>query len=181
MAISSKKISGFKELKSLSGDEYLMVAFNNRSYKVKTSLFTSDIISDIEQNLAKGDGAQSTITIKMGDGRSFNFFVKNGSKGSKGETGDTGAKGQTGNAGIALYNTDFDDRVIDSLDGTDNEGNVLEDNELTSYALSAKQGYNLNNMLEALAEEYISQDEYDERVINNTIYPNTKYFIIEED
>jgi len=180
MAISSKKISGFSERTSLTGDEYLMVAFNNRSYKVKTSLFTSDIISSITQNVAKGDDKTSTITITTGDGRDYSFYVKNGSKGSKGETGDTGIKGQTGNAGIALYNTDFDDRVIDSLDGTDKEGNLLDDNELTSYALSAMQGYNLNNKLEALAEEYITQDEYDERVIANTIYPNVKYFIIDE-
>ena len=44
MAINSKKISGFRELSKLDGDEYLMVAFNNRSYKVRTSLFTSDTI-----------------------------------------------------------------------------------------------------------------------------------------
>ena len=59
MAISSKKISGFRELTELSGDEYIMVAFNNRSYKVKTSLFTSDIIESIEQSIERGDGASS--------------------------------------------------------------------------------------------------------------------------
>ena len=55
MAISSRKISGLKELSNLSGDEFLMVAFNNRSYKVKTSLFTSDIIESIEQDVRETD------------------------------------------------------------------------------------------------------------------------------
>ena len=178
MAISSKKISGFRELQTLSGDEYLMVAFNNRSYKVKTSLFTSDIIRSIDQKVVTGDEAANTITITTGNGQEYVFTVKNGAKGS---TGATGAKGETGNTGIALYNTDFDDRVINTLDGTDNEGNLLEDDELTSYALSAMQGYVLNNKLDSLAEEYISQDEYDERVRTNNISANTKYFIIDED
>lgn len=181
MAISSKKISGFRELQTLSGDEYLMVAFNNRSYKVKTSLFTSDIIRSIDQKIVTGDEAANTITITTGNGQQYVFTVKNGAKGSTGATGATGAKGETGNTGIALYNTDFDDRVINTLDGTDNEGNLLEDDELTSYALSAMQGYVLNNKLDSLAEEYISQDEYDERVRTNNISANTKYFIIDED
>ena len=50
MAISSRKISSFPERSSLNGDEYLMVAFDNRSYKVKTSLFTSDIIESIKKS-----------------------------------------------------------------------------------------------------------------------------------
>lgn len=181
MAISSKKISGFKELSNLSGDEYLMVALNNRSYKVKTSLFTSDIIESIEQDVKKGDGASSPITIKTKAGDEYVFYVKNGQKGSTGDDGSKGKKGETGNTGIALYNTDFEDRILDSLDGTDSEGNVLGNDELTSYALSAKQGTVLNDKLELLAEEYITQEEYDERVGTNKIYPNVKYFIIEEE
>jgi len=180
MAISSRKISGLKELSNLSGEEYLMVAFNNRSYKVKTSLFTSDIIESIEQDVKTGDGASSPITIKTKGGDEYVFYVKNGQKGSTGDTGKQGAKGETGNAGIALYNTDFEDRIIDALDGTDGEGNVLEDDELTSYALSANQGTILNGKLELLAEEYLSQEQYDEKVRKNQIYPNVKYFITEE-
>ncbi len=181
MAISSKKISGFRELTELSGDEYIMVAFNNRSYKVKTSLFTSDIIESIEQSIERGDGASSPIKIKTKAGDEYVFSVRNGLKGSTGDTGKQGKKGETGNTGIALYNTDFDDRILDTLDGTDGEGNNLSNDELTSYALSAKQGTVLNNKLELLAEEYLSQEEYDARVSNNQIYPNVKYFIISEE
>ena len=180
MAISSKKISGFRELTELSGDEYLMVAYNNRSYKVKTSLFTSDIIDSIEQEIHTGDGAQSPITIKTKSGDTYTFYVTNGKKGSTGEDGKQGKKGETGNAGIALYNTDFEDKIVDSLDGTDKEGNELTDEELISSALSAKQGTVLNNKLELLTEEYITQEEYDERVGTNKIYSNVKYFIIDE-
>ena len=180
MAINSKKISGFRELTELNGDEYLMVAFNNRSYKVKTSLFTSDIIESIEQDVKTGDEALSPITITTKSGDIYTFYVKNGKKGSTGEDGKQGKKGETGDAGIALYNTDFEDRIIDSLDGTDKEGNELTDEELVSSALSAKQGTVLNNKLELLTEEYITQEEYDERVGTNKIYSNVKYFIIDE-
>jgi len=181
MAISSKKISGFRELTKLNGEEYLMVAFNNRSYKVKTSLFTSDIIESIEQSVVKGDGASSPIKIKTRAGEQYTFYVKNGQKGSEGDPGEDGKKGQTGNAGIALYNTDFDDRILNTLDGTDGEGNDLSNDELTSYALSAMQGTVLNDKLELLAEEYLSQEEYDIRVNMNQIYPNVKYFIISDE
>ena len=174
MAISSKKISGFRELTELNGDEYLMVAFKNRSYKVQTSLFTSDIIESIEQDIKTGDGVASPITIKTKSGDEYTFYVKNGIKGS------TGKKGEAGNAGIALYNTDFEDKIVDALDGTDGEGNELTDDELVSSALSAKQGTVLNNKLELLTEEYITQEEFDERVGTNQIYSNVKYFIIDE-
>lgn len=180
MAISSRKISGLKELSNLSGDEFLMVAFNNRSYKVKTSLFTSDIIESIEQDVKTGDGASSPITIKTKAGDEYVFYVKNGLKGKDGDPGKQGKKGETGNTGIALYNTDFEDRILDSLDGTDDAGNVLADDELTSYALSANQGTILNGKLELLAEEYLSQEQYDEKLRKNEIYPNVKYFIIED-
>ena len=180
MAISSKKISGFRELTELNGDEYLMVAFKNRSYKVQTSLFTSDIIESIEQDIKTGDGVASPITIKTKSGDEYTFYVKNGIKGSTGDDGKPGKKGEAGNAGIALYNTDFEDKIVDALDGTDGEGNELTDDELVSSALSAKQGTVLNNKLELLTEEYITQEEFDERVGTNQISSNVKYFIIDE-
>ena len=77
MAISSRKISSFAERTQLDGSEYLMVAFNNRSYKVKTSLFTSDMIDSITQQVARGDGESSRITITTSGGESFDFFVRN--------------------------------------------------------------------------------------------------------
>ena len=182
MAINSKKISGFREITSLTGDEYLMVAYNNRSYKVKASLFTSDIIESIDQTVKTGDDASSPIKITTSGGDVYTFYVRNGSKGSKGDPGEDGEVGEMGNAGLAIYNNaDFEDRIIDSLDGTDNEGNVLEDTELTSYALSAKQGTVLNTKLEALAEEYLTQEEYDEKLADNKILAGTKYFIIESE
>lgn len=180
MAISSKKISGFRELTELNGEEYLMVAFNNRSYKVKTSLFTSDIIESIEQDVKKGDGESSPITIKTKAGATYTFYVKNGLKGSTGDEGKQGKKGETGDAGVALYNTDFEDKIIDAVDGTDGKGNDMTENELVNSALSARQGAYLNDKLELLAEEYISQEEFDERLGTNKIYANVKYFIIDE-
>lgn len=180
MALSSRKISGFRELPTLTGDEYLMVAFNNHSYKVKTSLFTSDIIESINQKIVKGDGATSTITITTSAGATYSFDIINGQKGSEGNQGPQGKKGETGNAGLAIYNTELEDIIIDSVDGTNKEGKEISDEELTSYVLSARQGYLLNNKLEALNEVYISQEEYDEILAAEQIDPGMKYFIIEE-
>jgi len=181
MAINSKKISGFRELSKLDGDEYLMVAFNNRSYKVRTSLFTSDTIKSIKQTVKTGDGEASNIVIETNDGNTNTFTVRNGFRGQTGYTGNVGGKGETGNAGIALYNTSLDDRIIDAVDGTDGNGVILSDDTLTTYALSARQGAGLNNMLVQLAEEYLTQDEYDELVASNGVKSNVKYFILEEE
>ena len=180
MALNSKKISTLRDRTEITGDEYLMVAFNDRSYKVKTSLLLSDIITNIEQKTVKGDGAESPITITLGNGSTHTFYVKNGLKGSDGKEGPRGKKGETGNAGLALYNTDFEDIILDNLEGVNKENEKLSDEELTSYALSAKQGSVLNNKLEALAEEYLTQDQYDELLSLNKIDANTKYFIMEE-
>ena len=182
MAISSRKISSFAEKTSLSGDEYLMVAFDNKSYKVKTSLFTSDIISSITQKVNKGDGAESPITITTSGGDTYVFYVKNGQKGSTGDTGKTGPQGLQGNAGIALYNTDAADMILNSLDGK-KDGVQLSDSELTTYGLSALQGTILQSQLDLLKEEYITQEEFDERANSNPIGldANTKYFIIDEE
>lgn len=182
MALSSRKISGLLEYKeALTGDEFLMVAFNNRSYKIKTSVFTSDIINNISQQVVKGDDKYSTITISTSGGDKYTFLVKNGSKGSEGKQGPQGKKGQTGNAGLAIYNTELEDIIIDNVAGVDNSGNEMSDDELTAYALSARQGYLLNNKLDSLAEEYITQDEYDERLSMNKINAAVKYFIVEDE
>lgn len=181
MAISSRKISGFQERTALTGDEYLMVAFNNRSYKIKASLFTSDIIKSIDQKVVTGDGKDNPITITTSDGREYKFSVKNGSKGTQGIEGQRGADGEEGNAGLPLFNNvELEDIIIDKVDGTDNEGNSLTDHELTQYALSANQGYLLNNKLKDLEEYYITQREYDDLVASKTgISQHAKYFIIE--
>ena len=180
MALSSRKISTLQTRESLNGDEYLMVAFNNKSYKVRTSLFISDIISSIDQQVVKGDSAASPITITTSDGEKRTFYVRNGATGSTGKEGPKGKKGETGNAGVALYNTDFEDIILDNLDGLNSENERMSDEELTSYALSAEQGSVLNTKLEALAEEYLTQDEYDERLSLNKIDANIKYFIMED-
>lgn len=182
MAISSRKISSFPERSSLNGDEYLMVAFDNRSYKVKTSLFTSDIIESITQKVNRGDGVESPITIKTSGGDTYVFNVRNGLKGTTGDTGGQGKQGLQGNAGVAVYNTDVEDIILDSLDGK-KDGVQLSDRQLTTYGLSARQGAKLQDQLDLLAEEYITQDEYDRRAnaTPSQIEANVKYFIIEAD
>ena len=182
MAISSRKISSFPERNTLNGEEYLMVAFDNRSYKVKTSLFTSDIIESITQKVNRGDGVESPITIKTAGGDTYVFNVRNGLKGSTGDTGGQGPQGLQGNAGVALYNTDVEDIILDSLDGK-KDGVALTDKQLTGYGLSARQGTILQDQLDLLAEEYITQEEYDRRAnaVPSEIEANVKYFIIESE
>lgn len=181
MAINTKKISALTELNDLSGDEYLMVAKNNRSYKAKSSLFTSDRIKSITQTNKEGDGVENTITITTSDGSKYDFIVRNGYKGSTGDTGKTGAKGETGNSGIVLYHTDTVDNIYNRLDGLDENEAIVPDDELATMILSALQGNILNGKLKELEEEYITQEDYDARVENGQIFDNVKYFIVEEE
>ena len=186
MAINSRRISALTELNSLSGDEYLVVAYNNRSYKIKTSLFTSNMISDISQEVVEGDSAVSPIIITTNDGASYRFSVKNGNKGSDGDQGKPGDQGPQGDGGVLFVaNTleDLEELVLDNLEGVDKNGEKLSDEELTNKALNALQGSILNGKLDKLKEEYLTQDEYDERLNANPsqIDPDVKYFIIEEE
>lgn len=178
MAINTRKISGLPELVELSGSEYLMVSNNNKSYKVKTSLLTSDIIKSIEQELVQGDGKDNPITITTSSGDVYQFSIKNGLKGSTGATGKKGEKGEKGNSGVALTNVDTEDvinLIVDSLNG---DGHT--DEELAEMILSAKQGAILNTKLDKLKEVFCTQDQFDTWVEEGKIDDTTKYFIIEE-
>ena len=182
MAINTKKISGLQTLTTLTGDEYLMVAYNNRSYKVPTSLLTSDIIESITQTVVTGDEKESPIVIKMANGDVYNFSVRNGKQGKEGNKGKQGDKGETGDTAVALYNTDVADLILDTLNGKSVDGKIIYSaDELTKLVLSARQGAYLNEKVEALAEEYPTQDEYDEMLAEGKIDPNTKYFIVSEE
>lgn len=180
MAINTRKISGLAELSEITGSEYIMLAKNNRSYKAKAELFTSDKINSIEQTTAKGDDAISYINIATSAGENYTFTVKNGSKGSDGKIGKTGLKGETGDSGVILYNTDMADIIVDNLEGKGADGEIYSDNELASYILSARQGNILNGKIEALAEQYVTQDEYD-TLLKDKIQDHVKYFIVEEE
>jgi hypothetical protein len=184
MAVNTKKISSLSEKTSLDGDEYLMVVKNNRSYKAKSSLFTSDKIEEIKQTINKGDGANNPIIVKTSSGDIATFNVKNGTKGSDGATGKKGEKGETGNSGIAIYNENPDYLIVDSVDGTtivDGVVTILNDKELAESILSARQGTIINNKLDKLKEWYGTQDDYDELVATNKINDDTKYFIVGEE
>lgn len=181
MAINTRKISSLTELSEITGDEYIMVAKNNRSYKAKAELFTSDKINSISQTIAKGDDAISYINIGTSAGDNYSFTVKNGSKGSDGDMGQTGPKGETGDSGIILYGTDVEDMIIDNLEGKNAAGEEYEDNQLSTYILSARQGNILNGKLAALAEEYVTQDRYDFLLSKGQIQDHVKYFIIEDE
>ena len=177
MAINTRKISGLTELSSLTGLEYLMISNGGKSYKIRTSLLTSDIIKSIEQELVEGDGAESPITITTSAGDEYIFTVKNGLRGTQGPKGLTGDKGETGNSGIALYNETLEDvigLIIDSLDG-----NGHTDDELSQMILSAKQGAILNTKLDKLKEFYCTQDQYDAWAEEGKIDTTAKYFIVE--
>ena len=190
MAINTRKISGLHELNSLTGNEYLMIANAGKSYKIRTSLLTSDIITKIEQDLVEGDEAESPITITTSAGYEYTFTIRNGRRGSQGLKGETGEKGETGNSGVALYNNTLESvigLIIDSLNDKEHT-----DKQLSSMILSAKQGAILNTKLDKLKEVYCTQTQYDAWVEEDEnrgseagyikkIDAGTKYFIVEEE
>lgn len=179
MAIISRKITSFPQLSSLSGDEFLMVVYKGKSYKLPISSLMGNSITSLTQKINEGDGKNNPITMVVGDGDDavkYEFAVYNGSKGSIGDTGETGPKGIKGDTGVALYNTDITDLIYNSLD----DGDFTED-QLSELVLSAAQGVILNEKLTELEEVYLdSQADYDRMLADGEIKDNVKYFIYEE-
>jgi hypothetical protein len=178
MAIVSRKISSFPQLSEVTGEEYLMVAYKGRTYKLPISVLTGNAITNITQKVGKGDNANNPITITVGNGDqavNYTFSVYNGSKGSTGDTGAQGPKGVKGDTGVAIYNEDISDLIYNSLE----EGELNEE-QLSEMILSAAQGVVLNNKLTELEEVYLeSQAEYDQLLADGEIKDNVKYFIYE--
>ena len=97
--------------------------------------------------------------------------------------GETGEQGNGGVLFVARTEEDIDELVLDNLEGVDKNGEKLSDEELTTRVLNALQGSILNGKLDKLREEYLTQDEYDEKLnaVPSEIEPDVKYFIIEEE
>jgi hypothetical protein len=175
MAINSRKISAFSQLSSISGEEYLLVAYKGKSYKIPTKLLTGNALQTINQKINSGDGADNPVTLTVGtgsDAETFTLHVYNGTRGSEGPKGEQGDKGEKGDTGIALYDyEELEDFICDDLeDDSDN---------LEQKALSAAQGKILNDKLDELKEVFLSQTEYDDLVNKDAVDANTKYFIWE--
>ena len=179
MAVNGRKISSFSQLNSLTGDEYLMVAFKGKTYKIPTQLLIGNIIESITQTKKTGDGEANTVTMNLSDGSSKSFTILNGAQGSQGKKGQKGEKGERGDSGIALYNTTADDirsLIVNSLDGEN-----FTDEELTQHMLSAAMGVILSKQVSELKEVYFdTQEEFDEALAAGRIYDDTKYYIFEE-
>lgn len=179
MAVNGRKISSFNKLNTLTGDEYLMVAYKGKSYKIPTSLLLGNMITELSQVRNEGDGADNPITMSVSSGTVETFHVYNGRKGSKGDQGDQGERGERGDSGIALYGQTADDirnLIVNSLDGAN-----FSDEELTERMLSAAMGMVLSKQVNELKEVYFdSQEEFDEALAAGRIYDDTKYYIFEE-
>jgi len=179
MAVNGRKISSFSQLNSLSGEEFLMVSYKGKSYKIPASLLIGNIISNISQTKNDKDGEASVVTMEISDGTSHQFNIFNGKTGAKGEKGDTGDKGERGDSGIVLWNETSEDiksLIVNSLDGAN-----FTDEELTHRMLSAAMGVILGNQVSELKEVYFeTQEEFDQAESEGRIYDDTKYFIFEE-
>ena len=179
MAVNGRKISSFNSLNTLTGDEYLMVAYKGKSYKIPTSLLLGNIITNLSQVQNSDDGADNPITMKISNGDIQTFHVYNGRKGSQGDKGETGDKGERGDSGIALYNLNSDEilsLIVNSVDGAG-----FSDEQLTQRMLSAAMGKYLNEQISDLKEVYFNtQEEFDQALAEGKIYDDTKYYIFEE-
>lgn len=177
MALYTKKISQFSTLDTLNGQEYLMVSANGQSYKVPTSVILGTIIKSIEQNLAEGDEAESTITVKtkgINDSTEVErvFTIKNGSKGSEGPIGPRGEKGEPGDSGVIISNIEDFNSIITSDLNSDS----------TTTALSAAAGKVLAEKISDKKDIYLhSQEAFDILLENNNVFDNVKYHIYDED
>ena len=180
MAINGRKISSFSKLNDLTGDEFLMVAYKGKSYKIPTSLLLGNIITDITQTTNDKSGADNPVTIRISNGTEETFHVYNGKKGEPGDKGPKGETGDQGPQGVILPATDsefFKSLIINSVTGED-----YSDEELAEKMLSAKMGKYLNEQISQLKEVYFdSQEEYDLALSNGLIDDDTKYFIFAQE
>ena len=180
MAISGKKISVLNNLSELTGNEYLLVSYKGKSYKIPTSFLIGNVLTGITQTRNDGDSADNPVTITTSDGTAKVFHIYNGKQGSKGPRGDKGEQGDPGATGIALYNMDYNNvlsKIVAHLEDTSN----LTEEQLTQLILSAAAGKELAEKIEKLKEVYLdSEEQYEELVARNEIDDNTKYFIFEE-
>lgn len=179
MAVNGRKISSFNKLNNLSGDEFLMVAYGGKSYKIPVSLLLGKKIEELSQIRNEGDGADNPITMVLSDGSTSTFHVYNGRKGSQGDEGKQGKKGEQGDSGIALYgqsNEDIHNLIVNTLDGAE-----FSDEELAERMLSAAMGKYLSEQISDLKEVFFNtQDEFDEALAAGEIRDDTKYYIFEE-
>ena len=171
MAINGRKISSFTKLNDLTGDEYLMVAYKGKSYKIPTSLLLGNIITDISQTITDENGGDNPVTIKISNGEEKTFHVYNGKKGQPGDKGPKGETGDQGPQGVVLPATDSE--AFKSL---------IVNDELAEKILSAKMGKYLGDQVSQLKEVYFdSQEEYDLALANGQIDDDTKYFIFAQE
>ena len=179
MAVNGRKISSFNKLNNLTGDEFLMVAFQGKSYKVPVSLLLGNVITELSQVQNDGDGEDNPITMAISSGDVKTFHVYNGRKGSKGEQGDQGERGERGDSGIPLWNINSEEirnLIVNSVDGAN-----FSDEELTERMLSAAMGKYLGDRINELKEVYFeTQEDFDEALAAGRIYDDTKYYIFEE-
>lgn len=179
MAINGRKISSFNTLTNFTGDEYLMVAYKNKTYKLPVSLLLGNKIESITQVRKTGDGEDNPITISLSDGSTYNFHVYNGVQGSEGPQGKDGKKGETGDSGIILSNQS-NEQILDYIINL-NELDNYSNEDLTHRMTSAALGKWLASQVVDLKEKYYdTQDEFDRDLAAGKIQDDTKYFIFEE-
>lgn len=179
MAINGKKISSLKSLSELTGEEYLLVSYKGKSYKIPTQFLIGNVLRSIDQVRNEGDGADNPVTITTSNGSTTTFHIYNGLKGSQGPKGEKGDQGDPGETGIAIYDQQSDlieQKIVNYL-----ELNNYSEAELTELILSAAAGKELYTQVNKLKEVYLrSQDEYDALLNDGKIDNDTKYFIFEE-
>lgn len=179
MAINGRKISSFNTLNNLTGNEYLMVAYKNKTYKLPVSILLGNKIESITQVRNSGDGANNPITISLSDGSTYQFNVYNGQQGSQGIKGETGDKGQKGDTGIVLMNQS-NEQILDYIVNLDDLDN-FSDEALAVRMTSASLGKWIASQVSDLKEVYYdTQDEFDRDLQAGLIHDDTKYFIFEE-
>lgn len=179
MAINGRKISSFNTLNELTGNEWLMVAYKNKTYKLPVSLLLGNKIESITQVRKSGDGEDNPITISLSDGSTYQFHVYNGLQGSQGPQGIEGKKGETGDSGIMLASQNSE-QVLDYIVDL-NELDNYSDEDLTHRMTSAALGKWLASQVVDLKEKYYNtQDEFDRDLAAGKIQDDTKYFIFEE-
>lgn len=181
MAINGKKISALGSLSNLTGNEYLLVSYKGKSYRIPTSFLIGNVLTGITQEINDGDGEDNPITITSSNGTTQVFHVYNGQTGAKGPTGDTGEQGPKGEDGIIIPDDGTFQSIQQKILHHLSEFSNWSEEQLVEKILSAAAGKELAEKVDKLKEVYLdSEDQYEQLLASDEVDNDTKYFIFEE-
>ena len=160
-----KKISDLLSVDFVNSNEFTIIAYNGKNYKIPVSLLKQKKITKIVQDENNSSGHQVPLNVVFNEGNKL-LFAFNGSEGDK---GNKGAAGERGPKGQDVLNSALNKEISKNWLMLIND---LVTNDKSS-ALSAYQGQLMYKELENISETFLTDYQY------NLLFVNDAFVLIE--